>query len=89
LPIAEQATAEGTYVALTRAREQTHIHVSQGMMQDGELEPFERLAKQVGRADPEVPAIALPLADQRSLEREADREAKSGSERDMDIGWEL
>ena len=36
LIVAEHATAEGTYVALTRAREQTDIHVSEEMLLDSE-----------------------------------------------------
>jgi hypothetical protein len=89
LIVADHATAEGTYVALTRAREQTHIHVSEEMLLDSELEPLERLAERVGRAEPEVPSIAVPLAAQRELEREKEREASSGLERDNHPGWEM
>jgi conjugative relaxase-like TrwC/TraI family protein len=85
LIVAEQATAQGTYVALTRAREQTHIHVSEEMLVDSELEPLERLAEQVGRAEPEVPSIALPLAPQRETEREI-AQAAPGLERDSSPG---
>ena len=89
LIVADHATAEGTYVALTRARERTDIHVSEEMLRDGELEPMERLAERVGRAEPEVPSIAVPLVAQRELEREKEREASSGLERDNHPGWEM
>jgi hypothetical protein len=62
LIIADHATAEGTYVALTRARQRTDIHVNEEMLQDSELEPLERLAERVGRTEPEVPSIAVPVA---------------------------
>jgi hypothetical protein len=43
----------------------------------------------VGRAEPEVPSIALPLAAQRELEHEKAREANLGLEHDSGLGWEL
>jgi hypothetical protein len=86
LIVADHATAEGAYVALTRAREQTDIHVSEEMLTDSDLEPLERLAERVGRSEPEAPSIAVPLAAQRSLERETDRHASPGLERDSDPG---
>ena len=87
--VAEHATAEGTYVALTRARQRTDIHVSEQMLKDSELEPIERLAERVGRTEPEVPSIAIPLARQREVERELDREAGRGLEQNGYPGWEL
>ncbi|MGH2862766.1 MAG: hypothetical protein ACRDLT_14860 [Solirubrobacteraceae bacterium] len=89
LIVADHATAEGAYVALTRARNRTDIHASEEMLQDVELEPMERLAERVGRAEPEVPSIAMPLASQRNLERATDRDARPGLVRDSDPGWEL
>jgi conjugative relaxase-like TrwC/TraI family protein len=88
LIVADHATAEGTYVALTRAREQTHIHVSEEMLRDAELEPLERLAEAVGRSEPEVPSIAVPLAPQRKIEHEADQ-ATPRLERDSSPEWEI
>jgi ATP-dependent exoDNAse (exonuclease V) alpha subunit len=81
LIVAEHTTAEGTYVALTRARQQTDIHVNEEMLQDSELEPLERLAERVGRAEPEVPSIAVPIA--RESERELENDADRGP------GWEM
>ena len=43
----------------------------------------------MGRAEPEVPSIALPLAAQRALEHETAREADPGLEHDSRLGWEL
>ena len=72
LIIAEHTTAEGTYVALTRARHRTDIHVNHEILQDSELQPLERLAEQVGRSEPEVPSIAIPVAAQRILQRDSE-----------------
>jgi conjugative relaxase-like TrwC/TraI family protein len=89
LIVADHATAQGTYVALTRARQRTDIHVSNEMLYDSELEPMERLAERVGRSEPEIPSIALPLAAQRALEHETARDADPGLEHDSGLGWEL
>jgi ATP-dependent exoDNAse (exonuclease V) alpha subunit len=97
LIVADHATAEGTYVALTRARERTDIYVSEGMLTDSELEPLERLAERVGRTEPEVPSIAVPIAreHQAVLEPERDavmvQESERELENDADRGtaWEI
>jgi ATP-dependent exoDNAse (exonuclease V) alpha subunit len=88
LIVADHATAEGTYVALTRARERTDIHVSEEMLADSEVEPLERLAERVGRSEPELPSIALQLTPRRGIEREVDQ-ATPGLERDSSPGWEI
>ena len=68
LIIAEHATREGTYVALTRARQTTDIHVG------GVLEPMldsdrlQRLADHVSRTDPDAPSIRIPLAPEPDLD---------------------
>jgi conjugative relaxase-like TrwC/TraI family protein len=90
LIVADHATAEGTYVALTRARERTDIHVSEQMLLDSELEPFERLAERVGRAEPEVPSIAVPLSQELECERQGEWPMQPAEpEVDRDPGWEL
>ncbi len=74
--IADQhADANGSYVALTRARERTHLYAS-----TERLEPAEEaggrearlasLAEQLGRSEPEVPSISIALAHERGTERE-------------------
>ncbi len=88
LIVADHATAEGTYVALTRARERTDIHVSEEVLQDGELEPMERLAERVGRGEPDLPSIAVPLAARREIASHADRDLGLREEHDRSPGWE-
>ncbi|MEO8968819.1 MAG: MobF family relaxase, partial [Solirubrobacteraceae bacterium] len=77
------ADAQGTYVALTRAREQTRIYAS---TQHLDLDPaadagrglqVARLAEQLGRSEPEVPSIALPLAHEQHVTAEQARETLS------------
>jgi conjugative relaxase-like TrwC/TraI family protein len=48
------STAEGSYVALTRAREHTHLYASSGL----------------GRSEPDLPSIRIPLAHEQHIERE-------------------
>jgi conjugative relaxase-like TrwC/TraI family protein len=66
------STAEGSYVALTRAREHTHLYASSDQL---EL-PVQRheaivvLAERLGRSEPDVPSIRVPLAHERHVERE-------------------
>ncbi|MGC9220911.1 MAG: hypothetical protein ACP5H2_06100 [Solirubrobacteraceae bacterium] len=43
----------------------------------------------MGRAEPEVPSIAVPLAAQRELQHEKARDADPGLEHDSGLGWEL
>jgi len=65
--IAGQATREGTYVALTRAREQTHIYAADAADTadtadtDG-ADRLHELAERVSHTEPEVPSIQTPLA---------------------------
>jgi conjugative relaxase-like TrwC/TraI family protein len=66
------STAEGSYVALTRAREHTHLYASSDQL---EL-PVQRpeaivvLAERLGRSEPDVPSIRVPLAHEQHVERE-------------------
>ena len=64
----DQATREGSYVALTRARERTTIHTPR-LSDDHALSGDETredtlaaLAERMGRSQPDVPSIHLPLA---------------------------
>lgn len=76
------ADAQGTYVALTRAREQTRIYASTQRL---DIDPgpgvdderglqVARLAEALGRTQPEVPSIALPLAHEQHVTAEQARE---------------
>jgi conjugative relaxase-like TrwC/TraI family protein len=62
LIIGEHATSEGTYVALTRARQQTHMYAAF----EGDAEPdtdrLAELAERISRSEPDLPSIRTPLA---------------------------
>jgi conjugative relaxase-like TrwC/TraI family protein len=74
LIVAEHATREGSYVALTRARQSTHIHVSwEQLTAESELQPISRLAELLSRTDPDLPSIATPLAHEQQVERQPDQ----------------
>ena len=68
--IGDGVTAEGTYVGITRARERTDLY-GEGVDELGGPERVEELAERVGRTEPEVPSIELPVA--RDLERRNER----------------
>jgi hypothetical protein len=60
LIVSENATREGSYVAITRAREHTTIHAA-----DEHATPADRLAalaEQMSRTAPDLPSIQTPLA---------------------------
>jgi len=70
------ADANGTYVALTRARESTHLYASAEHLEPGDAgaggreAQLARLAEQLGRSEPELPSISIPLAHEHQVERE-------------------
>jgi conjugative relaxase-like TrwC/TraI family protein len=77
----EHATAEGSYVALTRARAQTRIYAGRDCLD--ELEPdadrqaaIGMVAERMGRSEPEIPSIAIPLAHEQRVEAEHARESQ-------------
>jgi conjugative relaxase-like TrwC/TraI family protein len=78
LIVAEHATQEGSYVALTRARDRTHIHASREQLTtDTGQEPIALLAERMGRSEPEIPSIHTPLApDTRTARHDSDRDAR-------------
>jgi conjugative relaxase-like TrwC/TraI family protein len=59
LIVSAHATREGTYVALTRAREETHLYAEVDSDRDGER--LQALAERIGRSEPDVPSIAIPI----------------------------
>ncbi|MDQ2759870.1 MAG: relaxase domain-containing protein [Actinomycetota bacterium] len=91
--VIEHATAEGSYVALTRARESTRLYAS-GEQLDSESpesgrDQLQALAGQIGRSEPEVPSIHTPLAHEHAIATEHEetampptREQHAISERD-------
>jgi len=88
----EHSDANGTYVALTRARESTRLYASSERLSLGdEQEPgqvpdrqalLEALAERLGRTEVEVPSIAVALAYEQQVEVEYARER----EPDVDVG---
>ncbi len=77
---ARLADSNGTYVALTRARERTHLYASAERLDQpagegaGDLEAqLASLAEQLGRSEPELPSIAVALAHEQHAERDAEQ----------------
>ncbi|MGH2871623.1 MAG: ATP-dependent DNA helicase, partial [Solirubrobacteraceae bacterium] len=68
--IAGQAAREGTYVAITRARERTDIYSAEAEVESPEGDRLERLAERVSQTEPEVPSISMPLAHEQAVTRE-------------------
>jgi conjugative relaxase-like TrwC/TraI family protein len=77
LIVTENATQEGSYVALTRGREHTTIHASVELLEpddDGEL--LRSLAERMSRTEPEIPSIATPLTHEHFLREEHERDSE-------------
>jgi ATP-dependent exoDNAse (exonuclease V) alpha subunit len=72
--IAGQATREGTYVALTRAREQTHIYNAPSDSSP-DADRLQMLAERVSQTEPEMPSISTPLAHEAIVADRAEIEA--------------
>jgi conjugative relaxase-like TrwC/TraI family protein len=66
------STAEGSYVALTRAREHTHLYASSDQLElpGPRREAIVALAERLGRSEPDLPSIRIPLAHGRHIEHE-------------------
>ena len=67
LLVAEHATQEGSYVALTRARHATHIHATHHAAEPersppADEDPLRLLAERMSRIEPELASIRTPLA---------------------------
>jgi len=86
----EHSDANGTYVALTRARESTRLYASAEQLSPGDehhpSQPdrralLEALADRLGRTEVEAPSIAVALAHEQAVEREHARER----EPDVDV----
>jgi conjugative relaxase-like TrwC/TraI family protein len=66
------STAEGAYVALTRAREHTHLYASSDQLElpEGREPALASLAERLGRSEPDMPSIRVPLAHEQHVEHE-------------------
>ncbi len=86
LIVAEHATREGSYVALTRARERTEIYAA---VDDQDLEisqdQLASLAEHMSRTEPEIPSIDTPLAHETAATTGHELEARG--ERDFELGY--
>jgi MoxR-like ATPase len=71
--IGTQATREGTYVALTRSREQTQIYSGPSDSSRG-ADRLEQLAERVSQTEPEIPSISAPLAHEAAVTINVSRE---------------
>jgi conjugative relaxase-like TrwC/TraI family protein len=81
LIIGEHPTQEGTYVALTRARRQTHLYAATEHL-DPEHPAIPQLADRVSATDPDLPSIALPLAHERVIQDDVQRASQGTTSRD-------
>ena len=61
LIVSAHATREGTYVALTRAREETHLYAEESVDSDRDGDRLQALADRISRTEPDLPSIAIPL----------------------------
>ncbi len=73
LIVAAHATREGTYVALTRAREQTHIYAAEAANPAPDRDRLQELAERVSRTEPDLPSIHTPLAHESTILETMDR----------------
>ena len=98
LIVGEHATHEGSYVALNRARERTHIYaaVDEIDLAEGQ-DQLAALAEQMSRTEPHTPSIDTPLAHEAAIEaqqqlelHEPPREQANAHELEAqhDLGWE-
>jgi hypothetical protein len=70
LIIGEHATQEGTYVALTRARQQTHIHAASPADALADSDRVQALSERISRTEPDLPSIHTPLAHEATITTE-------------------
>ncbi|MBV9465593.1 MAG: relaxase domain-containing protein [Solirubrobacterales bacterium] len=98
LIISDLATHQGSYVALTRAREQTHIYgaIDELELADGQ-DRLSALAEQMSRSERETPSIDTPLAHEAAIEAEQQLELDQPQHEPSDarevgaepsLGWE-
>jgi conjugative relaxase-like TrwC/TraI family protein len=94
----EHATRDGTYVAITRARQETHIYTGSEHLAGDAGGQLANLAEHLSRDEPDIPSINFPLAptarkrftqcwERRAESVQPERQAQE-IERD-DLGWEL
>jgi ATP-dependent exoDNAse (exonuclease V) alpha subunit len=74
LIVSDNATAEGSYVAITRARDRTDLYSA---IDTGDRpvdsDPLQSLAERVSRTEPELPSIRVPLKHESSITIQPDQ----------------
>ena len=73
LIVSAHATREGTYVALTRAREETHLYAEEPVDSDRDGDRLQALAERISQTEPDLPSIAIPLGHERTSAAVPDR----------------
>jgi hypothetical protein len=61
LIVSAHATRQGTYVALTRAREETHLYAEESVDSDPDGDRLQAIAERISQDEPDLPSIAIPL----------------------------
>ena len=67
LIVSTHATCQGTYVALTRAREETHLYAEESVAPDRDADRLQALAEKISRTEPDLPSIAIPLEHEQTI----------------------
>jgi conjugative relaxase-like TrwC/TraI family protein len=67
LIIGEHATREGSYVALTRARQQTHMYAATAADEPSDGDRLQALSERMSRTEPDLPSIQTPLAHESTI----------------------
>jgi hypothetical protein len=67
LIVSNHATRQGTYVALTRAREETHLYAEAPVDSEREGDRLQALAERISRTEPDLPSIAIPLGREQTI----------------------
>jgi conjugative relaxase-like TrwC/TraI family protein len=85
LIIAEHTTREGSYVALTRARQETHIYVSQPDDLEPDVDELHALAERLSRSEPDLASIHVPLAHEQLVLNASEATRASGHGREPEL----
>ena len=79
LIIAEHASRESTYVALTRARQTTNLYADNTQDPLPDSDRLQSLAAHISRTEPDAPSIRIPLAHETTIAKDAGLHASPAS----------
>jgi conjugative relaxase-like TrwC/TraI family protein len=65
--VAANPSREGTYVALTRARDETHLYAAATTDRPPAIDRLQELADRISRTEPELPSIHAPLVHEKQI----------------------